>query len=274
MNKIIKNSFVTIFIVSLLGYIGILSYFYFNQKNLLFKPKKLPDNHVFSYPFRVEEIDLMTPDNVRINSIYSKADSTKGYVIFYHGNALNAQGNPQRLGIFLENGFDVIMPDYRGFGKSGGSIKSEEQFYADAQLVYDYMKSNHSEDSLYVVGYSMGTGLATYIAANNNPKSLVLWAPYFSMESVLKHYYPFLPAFILDFPLRTDLWFPKVKSPVTVFHGTEDRVLPFSESEKLSSIFKSSDTLIVLSGEQHGFLFRNEILRSNIKSAILRGSAE
>jgi pimeloyl-ACP methyl ester carboxylesterase len=91
-------------------------------------------------------------------------------LIFYlHGNAgsLNTWGEVAKR--YTELKYDVFMLDYRGYGKSEGSIHSQKQFHEDIQMAYDEMKKTYKESNIVVLGYSIGTGPAAKLASLNHP---------------------------------------------------------------------------------------------------------
>ena len=96
------------------------------------------------------------------------------------------------------------MIDYRGYGKSQGHINSEQQFLEDVQLAYDFVKKRYPENKIIVLGYSIGTGAAANVTANNHPCLLILQAPYYSLTDMMRHKYSIIPTFILKYKFETD----------------------------------------------------------------------
>ena len=222
---------------------------YFVQEQLLFRPSKLAESHNFR---KGEEVEIPTSDDISINCLLLKQPNPKGVILYLHGN----RGSNQRCLYQAEsglagNGFDILMPDYRGYGKTEGKIYSEKQMQSDAQAVYDYLLKNYPEDKIIIVGYSMGTGMATKLAAKNNPNHLFLIAPYFSIVDMKNRYLPFIPNFILKYPLRNDKNVMKIKCPITIFHGTADEVLPYDSSTKLKNLRPDHIRLVTLDNESH-----------------------
>lgn len=128
------------------------------------------------------------------------------------------------------------MMDYRGFGKSTGK-RSQEAFKKDVQLVYNKLKEVVNERHIIIYGRSLGTGLATKLASVNKPRMLILACPYYSMQSSIKRYFPFLPVkLFLRFSMPTYKWIKYVKCPIHIIHGTNDKQIPFKSGIKLSKI--------------------------------------
>lgn len=242
-------------------YIGVCLYFYAIQNKILFKPDVLAQDHQYSYTFDFEEREFEVEEGIRIHAIHAKApDSAKGLVFFCHGNARSNETNPTVFNIFLEQGYDVIYPDYRGFGKSNGELQDEGDMIGDFLTIYSRMKREYEENKIIVVGYSMGSGVAAQVAAANDPKSLMIWTPYYSMVDMKDNSYPFLPSFMLRYPLRTDLALPKVEEPITIFYARNDEILPIDRSLKLTKLLKETDEYFILENQGHNHVYNNQEL--------------
>lgn len=224
---------------------------YFNQESFIFHPLKINKETKYTYPNSFKEIDLKTSDGTTINNLYFETENPKGVVYFLHGNAgnLSTWGNVALL--YLESGYNVFITDYRGFGKSDGTITDQTQLFSDAQLGYDFLKKDFKEDQIIVVGYSIGTGIASYLASTNNPKLLILQAPYYNLKTEMKSQFPFFPTFILKYPFENNLHLSKVKSPIFIFHGNNDYVITHENSLKLKAVLKEKDSVIILKNQDH-----------------------
>lgn len=221
------------------------------QEKIIFHPEKLDADYTYNISSDFQEFNIKTGDGVTLNALLFKADSSKGAVIHYHGNSGNISHWEDRTDIYTDLGYDFFIMDYRGFGKSSGTIESESQLFDDAQLVYDTLLTYYKEENIIVEGYSVGSGIAAEIALNNNPKELLLLAPYYGLKDLMRHTYPILPTFLLNYPLATFERIPKINVPITIFHGNEDQVIPFNSSERLSKLLKEEDTFISLNGCGH-----------------------
>jgi pimeloyl-ACP methyl ester carboxylesterase len=157
-------------------------------------------------------------------------------------------------------GYDVFVFDYRGFGKSKGEIETEEDLYSDAQRAYFLLKQSYGEENIVVVGYSLGTAIAAYIGANNNPRKLILQAPYYSMTDMMKKNYPIVPTLLLKYKLETYKYVQDCRMPIVIFHGDQDKVIPYSSSVRLKKLLKKGDKLIALKGQGHGDIGENKKL--------------
>ena len=226
-----------IFLILLATYIGISVLLYFLQEQILFKPEKLPKDFEFYYKNQItEEYNLTTRDGAEINGLHFKVEKPKGVVLYLKGNSKSIKGWGKFAVDFTRNGFDVFMVDYRGFGKSTGR-RSSKNIKRDLQLVYNEMMQKVDEKYIILYGRSLGSGFATKLASMNHPRMLILEAPYYSLKKVTARFAPFMPfSIIMKYPLPTYKWLKYVKCPIHIIHGTNDKLIPFKTSLKLSKI--------------------------------------
>ncbi|GAB2940814.1 alpha/beta fold hydrolase [Hymenobacter coalescens] len=225
---------------------------YFQQERLLFFPDKLPPEHRFRFPGRFAERWVTAADGTRLHGLLFRTDSVaRGLVFYLHGNggALDSWG--QVAPTYTRLGYDVFLLDYRGYGKSQGRISSEEQLLRDAEAAYQQLAADYPEARTVVLGYSLGTGVAAWLAARHQPRMLILQAPYYSMKDMARSHYPWVPGFLVRYPLRTYAVLPRVAAPVVLFHGEQDEVIYPGSSRKLRALLKPTDRLVLLPGAGH-----------------------
>jgi pimeloyl-ACP methyl ester carboxylesterase len=234
-------------------YILICIVLYFVQEKLLFFPDVLAKDYVYEFAHPFEEINYPIGKGKSLNTVLFQSKEKKGIVFYLHGNggAIDSWGTG--AGLYLDNGYDVLYLDYRGYGKSDGKIHSEAQLIADAQLVYDDLKKRYAESDIIMVGTSIGTGMATQVAAKNNPKKLILNSPYASLKQLIQEKYPIVPGFLIKYKLDTKKYITQVKCPIYLFHGSEDELIPVSHSHALKAI-KDKIVLTILEGGGHNGL--------------------
>lgn len=234
---------------------------YIFQDKIIFHPDSLPQSHVFR---KGQEIEIEVAKDISINCLWLKEAPSRGVVLYLHGN----RGSNRRCLYQAQNmsghGYDIFMPDYRGYGKSDGHVKNDQQLYADVQAAYDFLKEHYKEEQIVILGYSLGTGMASYLASKNRPDQLVLLAPYVSMVDMKNRHAPIIPSFLMKFKLHNDQHLKEVKCPVTLFHGTADRVIPFEASEILQKIDPEGIRLFRLENEGHRGTIFNPVFRREI----------
>jgi pimeloyl-ACP methyl ester carboxylesterase len=240
------------------------------QEHLIFFPEKLDKNFKFNFAQNFEEVNIKTDDHKILNGVLFKSDSSKGLIFYLHGNAGSLRSWGEVSKVYTDLDYDVFMPDYRGFGKSEGSISSQGQIFQDMQIAYNEMLKKYEENKIIVLGYSFGTGPATKIASTNKPKLLILQAPYYSLTDMMRHRYPIIPTFILKYKFETNEYIKDCKMPIVIFHGNQDEVIYYNSSVKLKEIVKNTDTLITLNGQGHHGMTDNAEYRTEIQKILKR----
>ncbi|MBT8321416.1 MAG: lysophospholipase [Eudoraea sp.] len=271
-----------ILILVILAYLLISLLVYFLQDYILFKPEKLPSDFQFAYENQeTEEYNVETRDGAIINGLRFKAKEPKGIVFYLKGNSKSIKGWGKFAVDFTRHGYDVLMVDYRGFGKSTGR-RTQKAIKRDMQLIYNKIKEKVDEKYIILYGRSLGSGFATKLASMNNPRMLILDAPYYSLSKVGKRYMPFMPlSLLLKFPMPTYKWIRYVVCPIHIIHGTDDKLIPYRTSVKLSRIKPKLTTLYTVIGGGHKNLHAfesyhkmlNDIIRSKPKVIDLKGSS-
>ena len=253
---------ITLYILMLLG-------FYFFQENIIFRPKKISKDYIYTFDKNFEEIDLKITKKTSLNALHFKVVNPKGIIIYFHGN----KGNLIRWGNivkpFIDYNYDVFVMDYRGYGKSTGE-KTEEAMYSDAQYCYDYISKLYGENDIVVYGRSLGGTFATFVASQNNPKQLILEATFYSMTEVIQNKLPILPYNnLLKFKFETDKFIGRVKAPTIIFHGTEDRLVSVDLGEKLFERSNKENTEFVqIKGATHHNIGEFQVYKNDLKNIL------
>jgi len=236
------------------GYLLLLAIVYLVQERFIFKPEKLKQDFVYKYDAPFKELFFDIEPGVRINGLHFTVDKPLGLILYFHGNSRSIKGWAKYARDFYRYQYDVVLVDYRGFGKSTGK-RSESMMLKDMQFVYDTLAVQYTEHHIIVYGRSLGSGFAAKIASDNKPRYLILDAPYFSFRKVVKRFLPILPTkFLLRYHLRTDKWIRHVNCHTYVLHGTKDWLIPISNSEKLQALNPKKITLIRIVGGGHNNL--------------------
>ncbi|QHT70096.1 alpha/beta fold hydrolase [Rhodocytophaga rosea] len=242
-------------------YIIICVFFYFFQEKLIFYPTQLEKAYQFGFREQFREVNIPTTDGTNLHGLLFKAPASKGLVFYLHGNAGAVSSWGQMAYVYTSLQYDVFILDYRGFGKSEGSIVSEAQFYEDVQTAYDQVKKNYSEQHIIIIGFSIGSASAARLAARNNPGMLILQAPYYSLTNLMQHIspaaYAILPPFVFKYKFITYQFVEETKAPIVIFHGDKDEVIYYGSSLKLKEHLKPIDELVTLTGQRHNGINEN-----------------
>jgi uncharacterized protein len=249
--KIIKRVLLILGVVPLLVIVSTGLFYLFPEK-FIFQPKKLALDHLFKFDQPFEEHFIKTADGEMLNALLFKSIApSKGFILYFHGNA----GNLQRWGKyaidFTQLGYDILMIDYRGYGKSSGK-PSEVDMYTDAQVALDWAKSNITFTRLIIYGRSLGTGVASQLATKNTPYLLILETPFDELKGVINiPIRPLLSIFPSRYNFPNNEYIPKMQCRKVIFHGTLDWVVPLSSALKLKSLLSPEDRFIIIEGGGH-----------------------
>lgn len=230
---------------------------YFLQDAVLFHPVTLNRTHSYNFPEPHKDISIPidSEDTLNLVDFESTGAVSKGIVLYFHGNKRNISWYAKYIPYFTRHGYQVLMIDYPGFGKSTGKL-TEQKLYDWAMQVYKIARKRFSADSIIIYGKSMGTGIAAQLASVRDCQRLILETPYYDFPAVVKHYLPVYPVkWMLHYEIPTWQYLQKVTAPVTIFHGTRDRIVPYRNSKRLLPFLKQTDEIITLKGGSHNNLF-------------------
>jgi alpha-beta hydrolase superfamily lysophospholipase len=256
MQKNLRKKFWKWIKITLIVYVIIGIALYFLQEKFLFHPEKLPEDHVFNFSIPFKEINLAINNEKNLSIVwFTVPDSIcKGVVLYFHGNMKNIERYATYASNFTKNNYEVWMIDYPGFGKSNGE-RSEQIIYADAKELYKMARARFGKDSIIFYGKSIGTGIASYLASVKDCKRLILETPYWSIEALFAHYAFIYPVgWMSKYHFPTYKYFEKVDAPITIFHGTNDEVIPYNQSKRLIKIAKPDAELITIENGKHNNL--------------------
>jgi len=205
-------------------YLMVLALAYVFQRSLLYFPsqQRLSVQQVADIGFQTVEIEV--PDVGGLESIW-RVPSNRHYpvIIHFHGNGGSIADRFPIYHAMAKNGVGVLAAGYPGYGGNPGS-PSEEAFYLSAQSQYDWIiTQGYKPEQIVIVGQSLGTGVATWLAANNKAAGLILEAAYTGMDDMAQNQFPYLPAKLLIKDRYRSLdRIDQIDMPFSWIHGTDD----------------------------------------------------
>ena len=216
-----------------------------------------------------QEMSEVNLDEGKISGLaYSKSSSQ--CLLFFGGNAQNAASFFKN---FYKNGFDILIDntdilyfDYPGYGKNQGK-PTEKDIYQMALSAYSYAKENYS--TVYVAGFSLGSGVAAYVSAERNPLKVFLIAPYTSMTDV---YNTFLPIFYGPYKYIVKNKYPSIKyigeneSETLIFASKTDEVIPYEFSLRLYESVTEKAKMFTMDDKSHNEIVFDESVWEIIKN--------
>jgi alpha-beta hydrolase superfamily lysophospholipase len=225
------------------------------QEALLFDPEPLPAAHVFDQP---DVVEVWVPvKGAQLSALHLRLPNPKGVVFFLHGNGGNLDSWFVNIDFYRQANFDLFMIDYRGYGKSGGRIRSEAQLRADVAAAWQLIAPRYQGLRKVFLGRSLGSGLVVGLAASlpaaEQPDLTILVSPYWSMTELERIHYPLIPAALLRYPLETFRDIGRIQGAVLLLHGDRDALIPFSHSQRLQVAARAAQ-LVPIPGAAHNDL--------------------
>ena len=229
MNKILKK----ISILLLIGYVGTGLFLYLNQRSFLYFPTP---NISTPYTQMTLHNERETINIIVLNKGYENA------ILYFGGNAESmAQSSTEIARQFPT--FTVYLMDYRGYGGSTGEA-SEEGLYSDALKLYDTIKPKHNKIS--IGGRSLGSGIATYVAAHREVSKLALITPFDSIINVAQEMYPIFPiSFLLHDTYDSLSRIKKIKAKTMIVIAQNDNVITRERTQHLIDAFDPGQLEVV-----------------------------
>jgi len=209
-----------------------------------------------------EDVALHTADGIKLHGWWVAARDARGTVLLMHGNAGNISHRLGYLTMFNYLGYSVLLFDYRGYGKSGGS-PGEEGTYLDAEAAWQHLTEvgNRKSQDIVQVGESLGGGVATWLALKYPPRALVLASTFTSVPDMGAQVYPWLPVRLLARIVYDNIArIREIQVPVMIAHSRGDDIIPFAHGQALFAAAREPKQFLELAGgHNEGFLFsRNE----------------
>lgn len=257
---IVMRTLLSILLVAGSGYLLLLLVLYLFQGRMVYL-SNFPDRALVASPDDIgldyEDVSLTTSDGEQLHGWYVSSVDSRGVLLFFHGNAGNISHRLDSIKIFHDLNLDVLIIDYRGYGKSSGS-PSEQGTYRDAQAAWDYLADIRGVpgNRIIIFGRSLGGAIGAWLGARNTPAAIIIESSFSSGVDMAKRLYPFLPA-----GLVTRLKYPVVEyarqftSPALVVHSRHDEIIPFEMGRKIfAEIEKSKDFLAIRGDHNNGFM--------------------
>ncbi len=247
-----------------IGMLGCDRFFYYPDQRV----RSTPD----AYGLEYEDIYFHTSDGVLLHGWFLPAapgsdvapDGPRGTVLHVHGNAANITGHYEFIRWLPESGYNVLVFDYRGYGRSGGAV-SRAGTILDAEAAVDYLHSRPDVDArrVFAIGQSLGGAVAIAAAARRPGliRGLVVEGAFTRYRDIARHHVASHPLMLL-----TTWWYPLLlkgdhdpidhvadvsPTPLLIMHGGTDRVVPARMGRELFDAAREPKELWIADGMDH-----------------------
>jgi fermentation-respiration switch protein FrsA (DUF1100 family) len=224
---------------------------YFLANRAIYYPAKYPQGSWSAQQqLGAEDVWLETPDHVRLHSWWVPREGAPLVTLFFHGNAGNITDRSSTIREIVAAGSSVLIPDYRGYGKSAGR-PTEKGLYIDSEAAFVYLLGKgYRADQIILHGESLGSAVAVDLASRRPCAGLILEAPFTSAGDIAGTLIPVLG------PLLVHSYnsLPKIRwilTPKLFLHGDRDEIIPLRFGQQLFAAAQGPKTFWIVEGAGH-----------------------
>jgi fermentation-respiration switch protein FrsA (DUF1100 family) len=244
------------------GYVALAMLLYFAQRSMMYFPETVHTTPAQAGLPTAEEVTLTTADGEHVIVWHVPPRQSKPVILYFHGNGGALRHRVPRFLELIADGIGLVALEYRGYGGSSGH-PSEKGLIADADAAYAFATERYPTKQLVLWGESLGSGVAVALAARKPVGRVILEAPFTSAADVASRHYPFLPvSLLMKDQFRSDLRIGKVTAPIMILHGVKDRVVPFSQGERLFELAHQPKRIVRFLDAGHDDLDKNGALNA------------
>ncbi len=219
-----------------------------------------PSRHLQCDPKAVgldfQDMELIAEDNVKLHGWFVPCGDSAGTVLMLHGNGGNIGDRVSWLKILHDLGVNVLIIDYRGYGKSEGE-PNEEGLYRDARAAYDWWAAERQPkgEKLILFGESLGGAVAVHLAAEISPSGIILQSTFTSARDMAKTMFPIgLLQPLINVRFNSTDAIVRITCPKLFIHGDRDSTVPFSLGENLFKLAPNPKFFYAVRGADHNDL--------------------
>ena len=245
-----------------LAYVVSCTYMWATQRHYIFKPRPLLQTTPDRLGLKFEEVHIPSGSGAEHGDLcgwWLPADGADAPTMLYlHGNDKNisAASDLERAVRLRGMGYNLLLVDYRGYGKSTGGEPSEAKVYEDAEASWSYLIKQRASDPkrTFIFGHSLGSAIAIELATHHpEAAGLIAESSFTSMTDMGKREYPYLPAEqLLNQRFDSIGKIHNLKIPLLLIHGTWDRLIPYQMSQRLFDNAPQPKFIKLIEGGEHG----------------------
>lgn len=249
-------------------YLGLAAVMFAFQSRIVFVQSKKMQGDPSNAGMAFEDLTLRTSDGVSINAWYVPGpEEARGTALFCHGNGGNMSHCVDRIRLLRELGFNVLLFDYRGYGRSEGT-PSEEGLYRDTRAAWDWlvMEKNVPPDEIVLWGHSLGTAVASQLAGEVQAAALIMEASHTSVAEEGQRRFPWLPVRLLAYiELDNCAHVARAKCPVMIVHSSQDQLVPLEFGRRVFDAAREPKAFLeITGGHNSGYRSSGKVYRDGV----------
>jgi len=251
----LKRLAMTLAIGVVAGLLLIVAAIRYLENSFIYAPPRFPEGFppAHSSPVPVEDVWLITQDNVRLNAWYLPSPGSRKALLWFHGNAENIGYGLGQAVFYSRLGVNVLAVDYRGYGRSEGSPE-EAGVYRDADAAYNYLvQVRHIQPgNIIVFGHSLGGAVAIDLASRRECGGLIVQSSFTSIRDMARRAFrvPFFE-YIPKSQFNSLAKIQRVRAAILIVHGTRDETVPFSMGQRLFAAAPEPKLFFPIKGAGH-----------------------
>jgi hypothetical protein len=249
-----------VLLVGLLCYVGICTYMWATQEQLIFQPTQVWQSNPARMGMTFKEFHIPSGNGAARGELDSwwipVVHEGAATLLYMHGNDRNISSNLGHVQRLHDLGYNVLMIDYRGFGKSSGGTPNETKVYEDAEAAWQYLIKTGAvpPQKIFIYGHSLGGAIGIDLAVHHpEAAGLIVESTFTSMRAMGELRYGFLPvASLLHQRFDSLQKVSQLKIPLLIIHGTWDKEVPYEMSQQLYDAAHQPKSLTLIEGGGHG----------------------
>lgn len=221
-------------------------------------PYLMDDKWRWALPPKTEDVWFTTADRVKLNGwfLHSRQEQTTGTILYCHGNTGNLTYSKHQAQKLADQGFDVLIFDYRCYGRSEWKLPDERGINYDVQAAYDYLIQQRGvkPERLAIYGWSLGSAAAIDLASRQPSGALIVEAGLSSASDMAQIKLPWLPRWLHwvgKNRFASVRKIAQVRCPILVSHGTGDDVIPVEQGKQLYAAAHQPKDMLLIPGRTH-----------------------
>ena len=260
MNKVLMRKLRLVVGLALLLYAGECTYIWATQKSHIFEPTRIMQTTPDRLGVKYDEVTIPVgqgENRGELDAWWIPADNQKvaPTLLYLHGNDRNISDNLEHTMRLHSLGYNVLLPDYRGYGKSSGGKPSERKVYEDAEAAWQYLVKWRGIESgkTFIYGHSLGGAIAIDLAVHHpEAAGLITESTFTSMKAMGKLNYGYLPVgLLLNQRFESLKKIPALKIPLLIIHGTWDKRVPVAMGKQLYAAAPEPKKLLLINSGEH-----------------------
>jgi len=273
------NSIFYVLFAAALLYAALTAWVFFMQPRLIYYPD-MPGRAIEITPDAValdyEDVTLRTEDGESLHGWFVPHPSAGATLLFCHGNAGNISHRLDTIRLFHELGLNVLIFDYRGYGRSSGTT-TEQGTYRDVDAAWNYLVGDRGipPRSVVLFGRSLGAAVIADLAVRTRPGAVILESAFTSVPDMAARIYPWLPVrWLASYRYDNAEKIQDIAAPVLVIHSRDDEIIPFRQGKRLYTLANEPKQMLEMhGGHNDGFHASRDLYRPAVGDFIRQSLA-